>query len=105
FLEQSLCQHRFDGLGELRSNLSLLVGRKNVDDTIYRLGSARCVQGTKYDMTGFRCCQRELNGFEVAHFADENNVWIFTQRRAQRVGECICVGSQLALVNETLLGL
>src|SRR5215470_5909067 len=87
FLEQSLGDHRFNRLGELSANLSLLIGWKNIDNTIYRFWSARCVQCTKYDMTGFRGGQRELNGFEIAHFADENNIWIFTQRRSQRVGK------------------
>ena len=81
--------HRFHGFGELGANLRLLSGRKNVDDTIDGLGRARSMQRAEDDMTGFRGSQSELNGFQVAHFADQNDIGIFTQRGPQRVGEMI----------------
>ena len=104
-LEQSLRNHRFDGFGELGANLRLLSGRKNVDDTIDGLGRARSMQCAEDDMTGFRGSQSELNGFQVAHFADQNDIGIFTQRGAQRIGERMSVRPQLALVDQTFFGL
>ena len=40
---------------------------------------------------------------EVAHFADEHHVRIFAKRSAERIGERVRVGVNLALVDQALL--
>ena len=45
----------------------------------------------------------DFDGFEVAHFADEDDVGIFAQRGAQRVGEALRVAVHLALVDQAVL--
>ena len=47
--------------------------------------------------------QRRLDRLEVAHLADEDDVGIFAQRRAQRGGEALRVAVDLALVDEAAL--
>ncbi len=44
-----------------------------------------------------------LDGFEVAHFADEHHVRVLAQRRAQRLGEALGVGADFALVDDAAL--
>jgi hypothetical protein len=38
-------------------------------------------------MSGFSDSQRHLNRFQIAHFADENNVRVLAQSAAQRVAK------------------
>ena len=45
------------------------------------------MQRAESKVAGFRDAQRRFNGFQVAHFADEHHVRIFTKRGAQSVGE------------------
>ncbi len=47
--------------------------------------------------------QRELDRFQVAHFADENDVRVFAQRAAQRVGKGTCMDADFAMLNQTVL--
>ncbi|MNY23757.1 hypothetical protein D3C86_1574350 [compost metagenome] len=56
-------------------------------------------------MTGFRGGQRQADGFQVAQFADQDDVRVFTQGRAQRLGEAEGVAVHLALVDQALLRL
>src|SRR5678816_2369912 len=84
-LKQSLSNDGFDGLSKLGANLCLLVGREDVDDAVDRLGCARSMQSTKNNVTGFRSRERKLNGLKVAHFADQNDIRVFTQRCTQRI--------------------
>src|SRR5207302_2246921 len=54
-------------------------------------------------MAGFRDPKRRLNRFEVAHFADEHHVGIFTERRAKRIRERMRIGVDFALIHKALL--
>ncbi len=83
--------------------LRLLGRRKNVDDAVDGLGRARSMQCPKDDVTGFRGGECELNGFKIAHFADQNDIRVFTQRRPQGVGKRMGMRSQLALIDQALL--
>ena len=105
FLSKRLRDHGFDGFGELGANLRLLSGRKNVDDTIDGFGRAGGMQRAEDDVAGFGRGQSELDGFQVAHFADQNDIGVFTQRGAQRIGEGVGVRPQLALVDQAFFRL
>src|SRR5262249_2341577 len=61
------------------------------------------VQGTEGQVAGFRDTQRRLDCFQVAHFADQYHIWIFTKRSAQCIAEALRVGVQLALVDHAIL--
>src|SRR3546814_1940520 len=56
-------------------------------------------------MSSLGCSQREADRFEVAHFTDEDDVRVLTQRRAQRLVETERVAVNFALVDQTLLRL
>src|SRR6266436_6247118 len=80
---------RHDGLergGKLQTNLFLLRGREDRDNTL----------------NGFRSQQCSGNGFQVAHFADQNHIGILTQGSAQRGGKVRGVHFDFALIDETL---
>jgi hypothetical protein len=63
------------------------------------------VQGAEHQVAGFGGGQRQADGFQVAHFADQDDVRVFAQRRAQRVGEAQRVRADFALVDQALLAL
>ena len=50
------------------------------------------MQGAEGQVAGFRNAQRRLDGFQVAHFADQHHVRVFAQGGAQRVGERLGIG-------------
>ena len=52
-----------------------------------------------HEVAGLGGVQRGLDGLLVAHFADEDDVGILAQRRAQRLGERRRVEPDLALVD------
>ena len=54
-------------------------------------------------MAGFRGGERQANGFQVAHFADQHHVGIFAQRRAQRLAEAQGVAMHFALIDQAAL--
>ena len=54
-------------------------------------------------MSGFGGFESDLDGFAVAHFADENDFGRLAQRGAQCQRKCRRVGVQLALVNGRFL--
>ena len=61
------------------------------------------VQRAEGEVAGLGDLQRRLHGLEVAHFADEHDVRVLAQRRAQRVGEALRVAVHLALVDDAVL--
>ena len=61
------------------------------------------MQGGEGEMAGFGDPQRGLDGLEVAHLADENDIGILPQAGSQGVGEAVGVGVQLTLVDDALL--
>src|SRR6202035_747875 len=82
--------------------LFLLGRREDRDDTLNRLGGVQGVQRREHQVAGFGGKQRGGNGFQVAHFADQNHVGILTQGGAQGGGEVGGVHFNFALIDETL---
>ena len=72
--------------------MRLMVGRRRVG-----------VQGAEGQVAGFGDAQRGLDGFQVAHFADQHHVRVFAEGGAQGVGEALGVGVQFALVDQAVL--
>ena len=84
---------RDDGLEharELQADLLLLVRREHGDDAVDGLGGVERVQRREDQVAGLGGEQRRLNRFEVAHFADQDDVRVLTQRAAQRLRERWC---------------
>ena len=102
-LEQRLRDDRFQRLRQLCADLRLLGRRKGVDDAVDGFRRAGGVQGAEDQVPGLCGGQGELNRFEVAHFAHEDDIGILAERGLQRIGEGQRVNAELALVDETLL--
>ena len=101
--QQRLAQNSFEHERKLRANLRLLIGRKDVDDTVDGRGGRICVQRGERKVAGFCDAQRRFDRFEVAHFADQHHVRILAKRSAQRCGKSMRVGVDFALVDQTAL--
>ena len=101
--QQALAQDAFQHQRQLRPNLGLLVGRKHVDDSVDGRGGRVGVQRAERKVAGFCDAQRRFDGFQIAHFADQHHVRVFTEGGAQRVGKALGVGMQLALVHHAIL--
>ena len=61
------------------------------------------MQRAERQVAGLRDAQRRLHGLEVAHFADQDDVRVFAQGRAQRRREALRVAVHLALVDQAVL--
>ena len=57
-LDQGLCHDPFDGFGESRADLRLLIGWKYVDDTVDRFWTRSTCACSEDQMAGFRGGQR-----------------------------------------------
>src|SRR3984957_15586211 len=101
FAHQALADHGFQGAGQLQTNLFLFGRRKDGDDALNGFGRVQGVQGGQHQVAGFGGENRGGNGFQVAHFADQNDVRVLTQSSAQRGGERGGVDFDFALVDET----
>src|SRR5947209_5151973 len=83
----------------------LLLARKHVDDAVDGLGGGAGMQRAEHQVTGLGGGERQADGLQVAHLADQDHIRILAQRRAQRLAEAERVAMHLALVDETALGL
>ena len=61
------------------------------------------MQRAEREVAGFGDAQRRFNGLQVAHFADQHHVGIFTKRGSQRIGEALGVGMHFALIDHAIL--
>ena len=61
------------------------------------------MQRSENKVAGRGSGESQLNGFEITHFSDEQDVWIFTQRTAQGRGERACMHSYFAMLDEAVL--
>ena len=59
----------------------------------------------KDQVARFRSSQRELNGFQVAHFTHEDDVRVFAEGGSQRVRERQSMDAHLPLIHEAFFGL
>ena len=71
--------------GELHAHLGLLLAGEDVDHPRKGLCRVVGVQGGEDQVAGFGDGEGEADRVEVAHLADEHDVGVLAQRRAQRV--------------------
>ena len=90
-------------LGQHDADLRLAVGGKLIDHAVDRRRRGRRVQRAEHEVAGLRRLDGDRHRLEIAHLADEHDVRIFAQRRAQRVLERVGVRAHLALVDQALL--
>ena len=99
-LAQGLRNHGLQRLRQHGADHFLFFARKHVNDPINRFGGARGMQRAKHQMPGFGRGHGEPDCLEIAHFADQNGVRVFAQRRAQGGREAQRVGANFALVDQ-----
>ena len=100
--EELLRQNADNRRRQLRADLLLLVRRENVDDTVDRPLRPGGVERAEDDVPRFGGGNRGFDRFQVAHFPDEDDVRVLTQRAADRVGEGHNVDADFALVDGRL---
>ena len=101
--QQRLRQHADDRHGQLRADLLLLAGGKDVDDAVDRALGAGGVQRGEDDVAGFGRRDRRLDRLQVAHFADQDHVRVLPQGAANGLGEAGHVDAQFPLVDRRFL--
>src|SRR6266481_1657517 len=101
--QQALTHDAFEHQRELRPDLGLLVSRKDVDDTVDGRRRRVGVQRAEGQVAGLGNTQGGLDGFQVAHFADQDHIGIFAECGPQRVADALGIGMQLALVHQAVL--
>ena len=80
--EEVLRDDTLERFGQRGANLVLLGGREHVDHAVHRLRGAGRMQRAENEVTRGGGGQREFDGFQIAHFADEDDVRVFAQRTA-----------------------
>ena len=78
-LQQRLGNDRTQRFGQHGAHHRLFPGREHVNDAVDGLGRRTGVQGAEHQMPGFGSGQRQADGLQVAHFADQDNVRVFAQ--------------------------
>src|SRR5277367_709384 len=101
FAHQALADDGFQRAGELQANLFLFGRRKDSDDALNGFRRVEGVQGGQHQVAGFGGQDGGGDGFQVAHFADQDDVRVLAQCSAQRGGEGRGVHFHFALVDET----
>ena len=101
--DEALGDDGFQRGGQLQANLFLLGRRKDGDDALNGFRGVESVQCGENQVAGFGGEQGGGNGFEVAHFADQDHVGILTKGGAQSGREVGGVDFDFALVDEAAL--
>ena len=101
--KQALRDDEAESLGEAIANGVLLGHGKRPDDALDGLGGVNGVQRGHDQVAGLGGFQRDLDGFAVAHLADQDDLGRLAQRGAQRQREGRRVAVQLALVDRGFL--
>src|SRR5688572_12032237 len=103
--EKILRNDALQGLRKSVANLVLLAGREDVDDAIDCLCRAWCVKGSENKVACGCSRDRQLDRFQVAHFAHQNDVGILAQRSAQCSGKRLRVKTDFPVIHQTPLTL
>ena len=95
--EKLLGYHGLESGGQLYGDLTLLAGRKDVDDAVDSAGRAGRVKRRKNQVSGFGRCHGDGNGLEITHFPQKDDVRALAQRGPQGYHIAVCVGADFAL--------
>ena len=80
--DQLLGYDCFQCVGQLDTDLLLLMWWEDIDHTVYGAGCTDRMQGGQYQMSGLRCRNSYTDGLEVTHLSDQNDIGIFTECRS-----------------------
>ena len=79
FEQELLRDDALEGGCDLHPDLLLLVRRKDVDDAVDRLRAVLRVKGREHQVACLGRGQGDLDGLQVAHLTDEDDVGILAQ--------------------------
>src|SRR5439155_12861242 len=103
--EQVLGNNPLQRFRECVADLVLLAVREYVNHAVDGFCRARCVQRAKNEVAGGSRFDSELDRFEIAHFADEDDVGILTKRAAKGGGKRFRMHADFAMIDQTTLAL
>jgi hypothetical protein len=86
-LQRVWAEHGHQAGAELHPDLGLLAGGKHIHHPVHGLGGGTGVQGAEHQVAGFGGGDRQLNGFQIAHFPHQDHVRIFPQGCPQGIGK------------------
>ena len=86
-LEEILRDNTFERFSERGPDLVLLIGRENIDNAINRFRRARGMQRSEDEVTSCGGGQRQLNRLQITHFADQEDIRVFSQGAAERISK------------------
>ena len=69
------------------------------------LGGTCRMEGAEDEMARGGRLDSQADRFEIPHFADEDDIRVFTQRAAEGRGEGLCVDPDFAMVHDAALAL
>src|SRR6185437_15729612 len=102
-LAERLRDHALEHLREHDADLRLPVRGELIDDAVHRRRRGGGVQGAEHQVPRLRRFERNGDGLEVAHFADQHDVRILTEGRPERRLEAFGVDVHLPLGDQALL--
>src|SRR5215472_5572156 len=103
-LQQRLRDDGAQRFRQHRAHHVLLLAGEDVDDAVDGLGGRAGMERAEHQVTGLGGRERQADGLEIAHFADQDDVGVLAQRRAQRLAEAERVAMHLALIDQAALG-
>ena len=99
FVDQLLGDDTFQYIGQLYTDLLLLIGREHIHNTVNGGRCAVGVQCGEYQMTGF--CRRDGcgNGLQVSHLTYQDHIRVLTESCPKGAGITDGIAAQLSLVD------
>ena len=79
FFEEQLGDHSPEGTRQHGADLRLLIARKDIDHPVDGFAGVIGVERAENEHPGFGGGEGELDGFEVAHFSDEDDIRVFAE--------------------------
>ncbi len=98
--QEPLGNDRLQAVGKLGDDLGLLVAGKDVDEAVEAFWGIDGVEGADDEMPGLGGSDGGPDRFEVAQFADEDDVGVLPQDMPEGGGEAMGIDSDLALFDD-----
>ena len=102
--QQLLTHNRLQAHTQLHTDLGLLHGGEYIHDTVNGIGSGVGMQRCEDQVAGFCGDQRGFDGGKGAHFANQDDIGVFTEDGLQTIGVGTGILSHFALVDDALVG-
>ena len=85
---------------QLRPNLVLLIRRKDIDDTVYRLGTVVRMQRRENEVSGLGGRHGGTDGFKIAQLTQKHDIRVLTEHCPKRLRETLRIPADLPLIDD-----